>query len=72
VSAMTTVSAVVFIYSAENVLASISILRLDDNGRTAPAAAFGVTIVATSATLRLIQAVLMRGLLRRTQAWRRR
>ncbi len=72
VSAMTTVSAVVFIYSAEHVLASLSILRLDDSGRTAPAAAFGVVIVATSAGLRLIQAILLRGILRRSQAWRRR
>jgi ABC-type Fe3+ transport system permease subunit len=56
VNAMTTVSAVVFLYSADTKLASIAILNLDDAGKTANAAAMGMTIVATSAGLRALQA----------------
>lgn len=72
VNAMTTVSAVVFLYGPDTKLASISILNMDDAGNTANAAAMGMTIVATSAGLRLLQTFLLRGLNRRTQAWRRR
>ena len=72
VNAMTTVSAVVFLYSSETKLASISILNMDDAGNTANAAAMGMVIVATSAVVRIAQGVLTRGLNRRTQAWRRR
>ena len=72
VNAMTTVSAVVFLYSSDTKLASISILNMDDSGNTANAAAMGMVIVATSAAVRIAQGVLTRGLNRRTQAWRRR
>jgi iron(III) transport system permease protein len=72
VNAMTTVSAVVFLYSADTKLASIAILNMDDAGKTANAAAMGMTIVATSAGLRALQALAMRGISRRSQAWRRR
>ena len=72
VNAMTTVSAVVFLYSSDTKLASISILNMDDAGNTANAAAMGMTIVATSAAVRIAQGILTRGLHRRTQAWRRR
>ncbi|MGH6931137.1 MAG: putative 2-aminoethylphosphonate ABC transporter permease subunit [Dongiaceae bacterium] len=72
VNAMTTVSAVVFLYGSSTKLASISILNMDDAGNTAHAAAMGMTIVATSAGLRLLHALATRGLNRRTQAWRRR
>ncbi len=72
VNAMTTVSAVVFLYSADTKLAAIAILNMDDAGKTANAAAMGMTIVATSGGLRLLQALAMRGISRRSQAWRRR
>jgi iron(III) transport system permease protein len=72
VNAMTTVSAVVFLYSSNTKLASISILNMDDAGNTANAAAMGMVIVATSAAVRITQGVLTRGISRRTQAWRRR
>ncbi len=73
VNAMTTVSAVVFLYSADTKLASIAILNMDDAGKTANAAAMGMTIVATSAGLRgVLQALALRGISRRSQAWRRR
>jgi iron(III) transport system permease protein len=72
INAMTTVSAVVFLYSSDTKLASISVLNMDDAGNTANAAAMGMTIVYTSAAVRLLHALATRGLQRRTQAWRKR
>ncbi|PIW28756.1 MAG: putative 2-aminoethylphosphonate ABC transporter permease subunit [Rhodospirillales bacterium CG15_BIG_FIL_POST_REV_8_21_14_020_66_15] len=72
VNAMTTVSAVVFLYSPDTALASIAILNMDDAGDVAPAAAMGMMIVATAAGVRLMHAGLTRGILARTQAWRTR
>lgn len=72
VNAMTTVSAVVFLYSPDTALASVAILNMDDAGDVAPAAAMGMMIVATAAAVRLLHAILTRGILARTQAWRRR
>ena len=72
VNAMTTVSAVVFLYSVNTQLASVAVLNMDDAGDTAPAAAMAMMIVYTSAGVRLLHALLTRGVARRTQAWRRR
>jgi iron(III) transport system permease protein len=72
VNAMTTVSAVVFLYSPDTTLASVAVLNMDDAGDTAPAAAMAMMIVYTSAGVRILHALLTRGLQRRTQAWRRR
>jgi iron(III) transport system permease protein len=72
VNAMTTVSAVVFLYSPRTQLASIAVLNMDDAGDIAPAAAMAVLIFATSATVRLLYGLATRRLLARTQAWRRR
>ena len=71
VNAMTTVSAVVFLYSPDTALASVAILNMDDAGDTAPAAAMGMLIVATAAGVRLLHALLTRGIYRSTQAWRK-
>ncbi|MDA1089741.1 MAG: putative 2-aminoethylphosphonate ABC transporter permease subunit [Proteobacteria bacterium] len=72
VNAMTTVSAVVFLYSPDTTLASVAVLNMDDAGDTAPAAAMGMMIVITAAGVRLIHSLLTRSLARRTQAWRKR
>jgi iron(III) transport system permease protein len=72
VNAMTTVSAVVFLYSGETKLMSIAALNTDDAGNTAQACAMGMTIVATSAVVKALQAIISRGLRRRSQAWRQR
>jgi len=72
VNAMTTVSAVVFLYSADTALASVAMLNMDDAGDIAPAAAMGMMIFYTSATVRLVHLALTRGLLSKTQAWRKR
>jgi iron(III) transport system permease protein len=70
VNAMTTVSAVVFLYSPTTTLASVAVLNMDDAGDIAPAAAMGMMIFYTNASARLIHAALSRGVLKRTQAWR--
>ena len=70
VNAMTTVSAVVFIYSADTTLASVAVLNMDDAGDIAPAAAMGMMIFYTNALARLIHVAISKGVLKRTQAWR--
>ncbi len=72
VNAMTTVSAVVFLYSTRTTLASVAVLNMDDAGDIAPAAAMGMMIFYTNVAARLIQTLLARAVLARTQAWRRR
>lgn len=71
-NAMTTVSAVVFLYSPDTMLASVAVLNMDDAGDIAPAAAMAMMIVYTSAAVRILHALLTRGLARQTQAWRQR
>ena len=72
VNAMTTVSAVVFLYSPKTSLASIAVLNMDDAGDIAPAAAMGMMIFYTNAAARIIHLIASKGILKRTQAWRNR
>ena len=72
VNAMTTVSAVIFLYSTDTKLAAIAIVNMDEAGFTAPAAAMAMTIVATSASVKIAHVLLTRRLERTTQGWRRR
>ncbi|SLN44243.1 putative 2-aminoethylphosphonate ABC transporter permease subunit [Ruegeria meonggei] len=72
VNAMTTVSAVVFLYSPKTTLASIAVLNMDDAGDIAPAAAMGMMIFYTNAAARIIHLIASKGVLGRTQAWRNR
>ena len=72
INAMTTVSAVVFLWGPDTKLASVAVLNMDDQGDIAPAAAMAMMIVYTSAAVRILHVLLTRGLQRRTQAWRRR
>lgn len=71
-NAMTTVSAVIFLYSSDTKLASVSIINMDESGFTAPAAAMAMVIVATSACVKIAHVLLTRRLNRYTQAWRQR
>lgn len=71
VSSMTTVSAVIFLYSPDTVLAAISVLNMDDAGDTAPSAAMSTLILLTSVLAALLLHAASAGWLRRTQAWRR-
>jgi iron(III) transport system permease protein len=72
INAMTTVSAVVFLYSPRTTLASVAVLNMDDAGDIAPAAAMGMMILYTNVAARGIHALLSRRVLRHTQAWRTR
>ena len=70
INAMTTISAVVFLYSPETKLASIAILNLDEAGETGAAAACAVMIAAASTVVTLLFMALGAWVDRRTQAWR--
>jgi iron(III) transport system permease protein len=72
VNAMTTVSAVVFLYGPGSELASVAVLDMDDAGQTAAAAAMAMMIFYTNVGARAVHVGLARWLERRTQAWRRR
>jgi iron(III) transport system permease protein len=70
VNAMTTVSAVVFLYGPDTTLASVAVLNMDDAGDIAPAAAMGMMIFYTNVAARLIHTLATRGVVLRTQRWR--
>jgi iron(III) transport system permease protein len=72
VSALTTVSAVIFLYGPGTKLASVAIVHMDEAGVTAGAAAMATLIVATALSAKLLHLVLDRLILVRLQAWRRR
>jgi iron(III) transport system permease protein len=72
VNALTTVSAVIFLYGASNKLASISIVHMDEAGATAAAAGMATLIVLTALTAKLLHLLLDRLVFGKLQAWRRR
>jgi iron(III) transport system permease protein len=67
---MTTISAVVFLYSPETKVASIAILNLDEAGDIGAAAAMAVLIGLISTVATLLFALLSWFVDKRTQAWR--
>lgn len=69
-TAMTTVSAVIFLYSTDTKLAAVAVLNMEGAGDIAPAAAMAMVIVLTSATVRLLHWALTRGLRSRVMSWR--
>jgi iron(III) transport system permease protein len=70
INAMTTISAVVFLYSPETKLAAIAILNLDEAGEIGAAAAMAVLIAAANALATLLFMALSWWVDRRTQAWK--
>ncbi|OGB82113.1 MAG: phosphonate ABC transporter permease [Burkholderiales bacterium RIFOXYD2_FULL_59_8] len=70
INAMTTISAVVFLYSPETKVASIAILNLDEAGEMGAAAAMAVLIGLASTLATLFFMILAWWVNRRTQAWR--
>jgi iron(III) transport system permease protein len=70
INAMTTISAVVFLYSPDTKLASVAILNLDEAGEIGPATAMAVLIVGVSTVVSLLYLLLSHWAQRRTQAWR--
>lgn len=70
INAMTTISAVVFLYSPDTKVASIAILNLDEAGEPGAAAAMAVLIAATSLVVCILYLGLGRLVERSTQRWR--
>ncbi len=70
INAMTTISAVVFLYSPDTKVASIAILNLDEAGETGAAAAMAVLIGLASTVATLLFMLLGWWVNKRTQAWR--
>ena len=71
VNAMTTVSAVVFLYSSKTTLASVAVLNMDDAGDIAPAAAMGMMIFYTNAAVRIVYVIATKKILVCFQNWRK-
>ncbi|MGF6213683.1 putative 2-aminoethylphosphonate ABC transporter permease subunit [Comamonas sp. 4034] len=72
VAAMTTISAVVFLYSPDTRLGAVAILNLDEAGDMAAAAAMAVMIAAISCVMTVLYQVAGWWLTQKTQAWRKR
>lgn len=70
VNAMTTVSAVIFIYGHNSRLASIMILSLEEAGGTGAAAAMSVVIMLTCGLAKLIHSLLSMLVQAKSQAWK--
>jgi len=70
VSAMTTVSAVIFLCAPATKLASVAVVDLDGAGREQEAAAMSVLILLTNIAARLLMDFVAGPVLRRTQRWR--
>ena len=65
VNSMVTVSALIFIYTADLKLAAISIVQLDDKGNIAEAAALAVLIVITNIIVKLVYEIVKKLLVRK-------
>ncbi|MCS7462854.1 putative 2-aminoethylphosphonate ABC transporter permease subunit [Paenibacillus doosanensis] len=72
VNSMVTISAVVFLYSPDFKLASVSIVNMDDAGDVAAAAAMASLIMLANIIVRLGYEYGSQRLLSRTDAWQRR
>ncbi|MGL5371972.1 MAG: ABC transporter permease subunit, partial [Plesiomonas shigelloides] len=70
VNAMTTTSAVIFLYAGDSIPASVAVLNMEDSGNTAAAAAMATLILLASAGVKLLEHLASRALLQRTQRWR--
>ena len=72
VNALTTVSAVVFLYGAHSKLAAISIVHMDEAGATASAAAMATVVFMTALGVKVLHLAASRWVFGRLQAWRKR
>ena len=70
INAMTTISAVVFLYAPETRVATMSIIRLDEAGEAGAAAACAVLVTATSSVVTVVFILAGAWLGKTTQAWR--
>jgi iron(III) transport system permease protein len=70
INAMTTISAVVFLYSPETKVAAIAILNLDEAGEIGAAAACALLILAANTVATMLFMSASRWIDSRTQAWK--
>lgn len=70
INALTTTSAVVFLYASDTMPASVAVLNMDDAGQTGSAAAMAVLLLGTAALVKLLHLGSSKYINRRTQAWR--
>jgi iron(III) transport system permease protein len=71
INALTTISAVVFLYAPETKVASIAILNLDEAGEIGAAAAMAILIAAANTVATLLFMALGAWVGKRTQAWKK-
>ncbi len=67
---MTTLSAVIFLYTSETMLASIAVIHIDETGRVASAAAMAMLIVYACLTVRLLHYVVTTKIIKKSINWR--
>jgi iron(III) transport system permease protein len=72
VNALTTVSAVIFLYGPDTKPASVAVVQMDEAGQASAAAALAVVILALATAVKLTQVAAGGMVDRLTQAWRRR
>jgi iron(III) transport system permease protein len=72
VNAMTTVSAVIFLYGPGTKTASVAVVHMDETGQQSAAAAMACVIVLITASAKLLQLAAAGAVDRATQRWRRR
>lgn len=68
--AMTTLSALIFLYTAQTKVAAVAVIHIDETGATASAAAMAMLIVYACLVVRLLHHVLSEKLLLKFQRWR--
>jgi iron(III) transport system permease protein len=71
VNAMTTVSAVIFLYGPDTKPASVAVVHMDEAGQASAAAAMACTILAVTVGVKLVQLVGGGVVERMTRGWRR-
>jgi iron(III) transport system permease protein len=72
VNALTTVSAVIFLYGPDTKPASVAVVQMDEAGQASAAAAMACVLLAAATTAKLLQLALGGLAGRSTQGWRRR
>jgi iron(III) transport system permease protein len=68
--AMTTLSALIFLYTAQTKVAAVAVIHIDETGATASAAAMAMLIVYACALVRLLHHLVAEKLLVKLQRWR--
>lgn len=71
-NALTTASALIFLYGPDTKVASVAVIAMDDAGNVGPAAAMAMVIVYCAVVVRLITAGLNHLVAGRLQRWRQR